>query len=318
MGWSISKKADEKNGPSESELTMSLLHTIKEQIDTMGRKMVDLHTTLHSHLDSTSKAIQNKLNEKSEQEDLSGELFQLRQCRDQATSENAALQKKVADQNMQLSSHNSQLSSLRLELSTIRSELASKNAELDFSNKQLSSQREQLDSLQSELRQATQQKEALDREKQELRRELDSRQTANQQLTQQLSAKTSEAQNNEQKCAELTGQIEKNNRTNESRIEELLDMLRDYDEKIDNIPEDRRAFVYNVIDRLHAVLVTFGLEEIDGETSFDSLRHQSVPRRVIPEGTRIIKTIVPGLCQGPKVLFRAKVEVESVGNATDL
>ncbi len=152
----------------------------------------------------------------------------------------------------------------------------------------------------------------LQQEKQELRLHLENVQAEKVESDSQIQGLIKTREEVERKLSETNELREKLANNNKSMIENAVDMIKDYDQGLDKIPEECREFASNVIDRLHDMLLSGGLAPIEGENEFDSIRHQAVPRRVIPDGVKIIQTIQPGLCLGKKVYVRAKVEIETM------
>lgn len=90
----------------------------------------------------------------------------------------------------------------------------------------------------------------------------------------------------------------------------IISIIEEFDSYINRINnDDARELVSLFQHRLIESLAESGLDKIDNDTLFDSLRHVAVPFRIIPKGSKIIDIHRPGLLRNDVVVLKALVAV---------
>lgn len=92
-------------------------------------------------------------------------------------------------------------------------------------------------------------------------------------------------------------------------MEDLMRLSSEIRRLADHAPDDSRDALDYIYEQLEDVFERNGLTMIEGETVYDVCRHQPVPAALVPDGTPVEKTLVPGWALDRKVLRRAKVSV---------
>lgn len=92
-------------------------------------------------------------------------------------------------------------------------------------------------------------------------------------------------------------------------VEDIINLQEDIEKKRKKLPDDVQDFLDYINDKIDELLLHNELKPIENETSFNRLRHQSVPPRNVENGTRIIETVSCGFYLEQRVFKRAKVVV---------
>lgn len=96
------------------------------------------------------------------------------------------------------------------------------------------------------------------------------------------------------------------NRAWVSLVEECVQLLDEVDRDFEHADATRKQVASHVVLRLGEILERADVEVIDGETTYDRLRHQA-PKAA--PGMPVAETLSPGYAIGRRVLRRAKVVV---------
>ena len=94
-------------------------------------------------------------------------------------------------------------------------------------------------------------------------------------------------------------------------VEECVTVVDELDEHMDNFDAPRQEVARHVILRLEEILGRSGVEIISNDTTFDRARHKPDADGVAKhDGAAVRATLSPGFAVGPRVLRRARVQLE--------
>jgi hypothetical protein len=94
-------------------------------------------------------------------------------------------------------------------------------------------------------------------------------------------------------------------------VEECVEVVDDLDEHMDSFDTPRREVAGHVILRLEDILERSGVEVISNDAIFDRARHKpDADHSGTGNGAAVRETLSPGFAVGPRVLRRARVQLE--------
>ena len=94
-------------------------------------------------------------------------------------------------------------------------------------------------------------------------------------------------------------------------VEECVEMVDELDEHMESFDAPRREVAGHVILRLEEILGRSGVEIISNDAIFDRVRHRpDTDHAATDNGASVRKTLSPGFAVGPRVLRRARVQLE--------
>lgn len=94
-------------------------------------------------------------------------------------------------------------------------------------------------------------------------------------------------------------------------VEECVEVVDELDEHMGNFDAPRREVAGHVLLRLEEILGRSGVEIISNDTVFDRARHKpDADHAATDDGAAVRETLSPGFVVGPRVLRRARVQLE--------
>ncbi len=94
-------------------------------------------------------------------------------------------------------------------------------------------------------------------------------------------------------------------------VEECVEVVDELDEHMGSFDAPRREVAGHVLLRLEEILGRSGVEIISNDTVFDRARHKPDEEHAATDnGAAVRETLSPGFVVGPRVLRRARVQLE--------
>lgn len=94
-------------------------------------------------------------------------------------------------------------------------------------------------------------------------------------------------------------------------VEECVEVVDELDKHMGSFDAPRREVAGHVLLRLEEILGRSGVEIISNDTVFDRARHKpDVDHAATENGAAVRETLSPGFVVGPRVLRRARVQLE--------
>ena len=94
-------------------------------------------------------------------------------------------------------------------------------------------------------------------------------------------------------------------------VEECVEVVDELDEHMGSFDAPRREVAGHVLLRLEEILGRSGVEIISNDTVFDRARHKpDADHAATDDGAAVRETLSPGFVVGPRVLRRARVQLE--------
>jgi len=94
-------------------------------------------------------------------------------------------------------------------------------------------------------------------------------------------------------------------------VEECVEVIDELDEHMGSFDAPRREVAGHVLLRLEEILGRSGVEIISNDAVFDRARHKpDAGHAATDNGAAVRETLSPGFVVGPRVLRRARVQLE--------